>query len=113
MPSGLQHLAIPDPVFGGTFRAIVQYPTPQPAAGVTIGPFPWEATLDAPLAPGRFPLCVISHGAGGSHLLYRATATRLAGDGWIVVCPEAPRDNRNDSSLAYTDDAVTNRTIHL
>lgn len=113
MNSGFQHLQILDPVFGGTFPAIVQYPTTQPANGVTIGPFTWEATLDATPAPGRFPVCVISHGAGGSHLLYRTIATQLARSGYLVVCPEAPRDNRNDRSLAYSDEAVTNRCIHL
>lgn len=113
MNSGFQHLQIPDPVFGGTFPAVVQYPTAAPATDVTIGPFTWEATLDAPLATGRFPVCVISHGAGGSHLLYRSIATHLARAGWIVVCPEAPRDNRSDRSLAYTDESVTNRCLHL
>ena len=113
MNSGFAHLQIPDPVFGGTFPAIVQYPTTQPAEGVTVGPFTWEASLDAAPAPGRFPVCVISHGAGGSHLLYRDIATHLACAGWLVICPEAPKDNRNDNSLSYTDEAVTNRCIHL
>lgn len=113
MNSGLLHLQIPDPVFDGTFPAIVQYPTAVPPAGVTIGPFNWSATLDAPLAPGRFPVCLISHGAGGSHLLYRTIATQLARSGWIVACPEHPRDNRNDRSLAYTDASVSNRCPHL
>lgn len=113
MNSGFLHLPIPDPVFGGTFPAVVQYPTRLPATGVDIGPFHWEATLDAPIAPGRFPVCLISHGAGGSHLLYRETATHLACAGWIVVCPEAPRDNRNDRSLAHTDASVTNRCRQL
>lgn len=113
MNSGLCHLPIPDPIFGGTFPAIVQYPTLQPAAGVDLGPFHWDATLDAPLAPGRFPVCLISHGAGGSHLLYREIATHLASAGWIVLCPEAPRDNRNDRSLSHTDESVTNRCRQL
>lgn len=113
MNSGFQHLQIPNPVSDGTFSATVQYPTTQPAEGVTIGPFKWDATLGATLAPGRFPVVVISHGAGGSHLLYREIATHLARSGWIVVCPEAPRDNRNDPSLAHTDEAVTNRCLQL
>jgi predicted dienelactone hydrolase len=113
MNSGFRHLRVPDAVFGGTFPAIVQYPAVQPATGVTLGPFHWDATLDAPLAPGPHPVCVISHGAGGSHLLYRTIATHLARAGYVVVCPEAPRDNRNDRSLAYSDAAVTNRTTHL
>lgn len=113
MNSGFAHLQIPEPVFGGTFPAIIQYPTAQSPAGVTVGPFTWEATLDAPLTPGRFPICVISHGAGGSHLLYGSIATHLARAGWIVACPEAPRDNRNDNSLSYTDESVTNRCRQL
>lgn len=113
MNSGLRHLPIPDPVFGGTFPAIVQYPTNVAMTPTTIGPFSWEATTDAPLAPGRFPVCVISHGAGGSHVLYRALATHLACSGYLVICPEHPKDNRNDSSLSYTDDSVSNRPIHL
>lgn len=113
MNSGFKHLQIADPVFGGTFPAIVQYPTTQPTSGVTIGPFSWEATLDAELAPGRFPICIISHGSGGSHLLYRGIATHLARAGWIVACPEAPRDNRNDRSLAYTDQSIISRCVHL
>lgn len=113
MNSGFAHLQVPDPVFGGTFPAIVQYPTTQPVAGVTIGPYNWEATLDAPPATGRFPVCVISHGAGGSHLLYRSIATHLACSGWLVVCPEAPKDNRNDRSLSYSDEAVANRCLQL
>jgi predicted dienelactone hydrolase len=114
MHSGFQHLHIADPVFGGTFPATLQYPTSVAPAGVMLHGLTWDATLDAPLLPGRrFPVCVISHGAGGSHLLYRTIATPLAAAGWIVVCPEAPRDNRNDRSLSYTDQAVTNRCIHL
>ncbi len=113
MNSGFSHVSIPDPVYEGTFPAVIQYPTTQPAQGVTIGPFTWEATLDAPLAAGRFPVCVISHGAGGSHLLYRALATHLARSGYLVVCPEAPRDNRNDNSLSYTDASVTNRCLQI
>jgi len=113
MRSGFKHLRVSDPVFGGTFPAIVQYPTDVAPSGVTIDSVSWQATLDAPLAEGRFPVCVISHGAGGSHLLYRTISTHLACSGWIVVCPEAPRDNRNDPSLAYTDQSVTNRCIHI
>lgn len=113
MHSGFQHLQIPDTVVGTTFPAVVQYPTDVLPTGVDLGPFHWEATLDAPPAPGRFPVCLISHGAGGSHLLYRETATHLARSGWIVVCPEAPRDNRNDNSISYTDEAVTNRCLQL
>lgn len=113
MHSGLAYMQILDPVFGGTSPALIQYPTAQPAAGTNIGPFTWEATFDAPLAEGRFPVCVISHGAGGSHLLYRTIATHLARHGWLAVCPLAPRDNRDDRSLSYTDEAVTHRCLQL
>lgn len=106
MNSGIRPLEIRDPENAVCFPAIVQYPTDSACVGATIGPYRFEATSDAPLASGRFPLCVISHGGGGSHLLYRSIGTHLADSGFIVVCPEHPGDNRNDRSQTNTDRAA-------
>jgi len=112
MHSGLHHLQVRDAELGLTFPAIVQYPTLEPPAGTQIGPYPFDATLDAPMARGRFPVCVISHGGGSSHLLHRTVATHLAKHGFIVVCLEHPGDNRNDRSLMNTDMSAANRPGH-
>lgn len=109
MHSGLRHLSVYDPESQTSFPAIVQYPTAGPSSGTQVGPYHFDATEDAPLASGKFPVCVISHGGGGSHLLYRSIATHLAKNGHIVVCPEHPGDNRNDNSLSNTDTAAANR----
>lgn len=121
MISGLSHLSVADARLGLTYPAVVQYPvadlsgdaaTMEGAAGVMCGPYRFAATLDAPVAPGRHPLAVISHGGGGSHLLYRSISTYLATHGWIVVCLEHPADNRNDRSLVNTDVAAERRARH-
>ena len=112
MYSGLRHLTIDDPRGSASFPAVVQYPTTTPATGTQIGPYRFDATLDAPLAAGSFPVCVVSHGGGGSHLLYRTIATHLAGNGYIVVAPEHPGDNRNDRSLSNTEAIASQRPRH-
>lgn len=111
--AGIAHWQVPATETLPAFPAIVLYPTPVPTSVANIGPYPFAATLDAPPAPGRYPLCVLSHGGGGSHLLYRSIAAHLAEHGWMVVCPEHPFDNRNDRSRVGTDDAARDRPQHL
>lgn len=109
MPSGLRHLGIVDPESGSSFPSVVLYPSEAPTMATPVGPYTFDATLDAPIAAGRFPVCVISHGGGGSHLVYRSIAGHLARHGFIVVAPEHPGDNRNDGSLYDTIEAAANR----
>ena len=85
------------------------YPTEERSREISIGPYPVTVSPDAPVAAGRFPLVVISHGSGGSHLLYRTIATRLAQRGYVVVLPEHPGNNRNDNSLADSDENLVQR----
>ena len=65
--------------------------------------------LDAPACDGEFPLVVISHGTGGSHLLYRTLSLHLARSGFVVVLPEHPGNNRNDNALAGTHTVLADR----
>jgi predicted dienelactone hydrolase len=113
MNSGIRHLKIRDSEGAAVFPAIVQYPTEKASDGTTIGPYHFSATLDAPIAEGQFPVCAISHGGGGSHLLYRSIATYLAANGFIVISLEHPHDNRNDRSETNTDLAAVNRPWHV
>ncbi|MGE0592676.1 MAG: alpha/beta hydrolase family protein [Vicinamibacterales bacterium] len=112
MNSGIRQLEILDSEGGAPFPAVVQYPTDQASTGTMIGPYYFEATPDAVPAPGRFPTCVISHGGGGSHLLYRSIGTHLAISGYVVVSLEHPGDNRNDRSRSGTDRAALDRPRH-
>jgi predicted dienelactone hydrolase len=78
-----------------------------------MGPYTISAAMDAPAATGVFPLVVISHGTGGSHLLYRTVAGHLARHGYVVVMPEHPRNNRNDNALGGTAAILVNRPRHV
>lgn len=110
--AGLLTFTIADSELGLEYPALVCYPTDTSAGPTVIGPYTFDATRDAPIASGSHALAVISHGGGGSHLLYRSIATHLATNGWIVVCLEHPNDNRNDRSLVDTDSAAERRARH-
>lgn len=109
MHSGIKHLTFNVSTSSSPLHAIIQYPTQIAPQGMQVGPYLFQATLDAGIAKGLFPVCLISHGGGGSHLLYRTIATHLARNGYIVASLEHPGDNRNDRSLFNTDLAAERR----
>lgn len=107
---------IVDPVDepGAPFPMLVMYPTESPQRRATLGGlYTADVAMDAPLASGVFPLVVVSHGSGGSHLLYRTLAAHLARHGFVVALPEHPRNNRNDNELAGTAAILANRPRHI
>jgi len=111
--SGLRILQVRDHGRDIPFPCLVQYPTLASSTGTTIGPYLFDVALDADVAPGCFPICLISHGGGGSNLLYRSIGTHLAQSGYIVIAPEHHGDNRNDRTLSDTDEAALLRPRHL
>jgi predicted dienelactone hydrolase len=112
MPSGLRELTVLDATRGLSFPAIVQYPTAASGDPTVIGPYAIPSTRDAPLAEGQFPLVLLSHGSGGWHLLYRSISTHLANNGYVVVAPEHPGNNRRDNMLVGTDENSIRRPYH-
>lgn len=98
---------------GETIRLLAMYPGVAPEQPVQMGPYTISAAMGAPAAAGVFPLVVISHGTGGSHLLYRTVASHLARHGYVVVMPEHPRNNRNDNTLGGTAAILANRPRHV
>ena len=99
---GLRTTRIADPADASGFPALLMYPSAVPSAPLALGPYTLDASRDAPLAPGRFPLLVISHGGGGSHLVYRDIAAYLARRGYIVAMPEHGGNNRDNNALEGT-----------
>ncbi len=73
------------------FSVLVWYPSPAEETEWQQGPFPIQATRDAPIAPGsKFPIVLFSHGggaSGGSPLIHREIARYLARAGFIVISP--------------------------
>ncbi len=98
---------------GVKFPVVAMYPSGSAERNEKLGPFPQSLAMDGALLPGAFPLVVISHGSGGSHLVYRTLAAHLARNGFVVAMPEHPGNNRNNNDLAGTDANLVNRSRHI
>lgn len=96
-----------------TFPMLVMYPSNSPERSETLGPFTQSLSMNGPIVAGTFPLIVISHGTGGSHLLYRTLAAHLARNGFVVAMSEHPRNNRNNNDLGGTAANLGNRPRHI
>ena len=110
---GSRQLQIEDETKALSFPAVVLYPTQVPSAPTAFGPYSIDVSRDAPIAKGQFPLVVVSHGNGGSHLLYRTIATHLAKNGYVVAMLEHPGNNRNNNQLEGTHENLVNRPRHV
>ncbi len=110
---GCRRWDLEDPVRGHAFPITVLYPTTAPAREVAFGPFSVNVAMDGPVAPGRFPLVVISHGTASSPMVFRTLAQALASRGCVVCLPQHPFDNTLNSELQYTHDNLLARPRHL
>jgi predicted dienelactone hydrolase len=110
---GSRQMQIRDEAKGISFPALVLYPTEAPSAPTAFGPYTLDVSPNAPVAEGRFPVVVISHGNGGSHLVYRAVSTHLARNGYVVAMLEHAGNNRNNNELEGTHENLVNRPRHV
>ncbi|MBF0501708.1 MAG: alpha/beta fold hydrolase [Candidatus Riflebacteria bacterium] len=110
---GCHTILIKDETKSITSPALILYPTDIPSKPTMLGSFEVDVSTDAPVAQGRFPLIVISHGGGGSHLVYRTIGTHLAKNGYIVAMPEHPGNNRSNNELEGTHENLVNRPRHI
>ncbi len=111
--SGSKTIGIHDDLNNIDFPVWLLYPCIDESRDIKIGPYNINACPDGRLMVGKFPLVIISHGGGGSHLLYRVVAQYLAENGYIVAMPEHHGNNRNDNSLEGQDFNLTLRTAHI
>jgi predicted dienelactone hydrolase len=111
--AGSLQLTIKDELTGLDFPVLVHYPTDIPSVKTALGPYTADLSTDAPVAAGNYPLVVISHGSGGSHLVYRTISTFLACNNYIVAIPEHPGNNRNNNELENTNENLRNRPRHI
>lgn len=110
---GCKEIQIKDEGKDILFHVLVQYPTIEPTSPTAFGPYTMDASIDAKLLEGRFPLVMISHGSGGSHLLYRTISTHLVKNGFIVAMVEHYGNNRNNNELENTEENLTLRPKHI
>jgi predicted dienelactone hydrolase len=93
--------------------ALLHYPSERPASRTRFGPYELEVSADAPIAPGRYPLVLISHGSGGAPLLYRTLSLLLARSGYIVALARHPGNSLGDNALADSEMNLRNRPRQL
>lgn len=72
----------------------------------------YKAIPDAPIASGRFPLVLLSHGSGGNNASLAWLATALAERGAIVVAASHPGSTTGDSR-PETDLTLQTRDLSL
>ena len=111
--AGYRAASLFDAASGNTVPLVVLYPSTGPERPEPLGPYTVDVATAGPVGAGRFPLVVVSHGSGGSPLVYRTLAAQLARAGFVVVLPEHPRNNRNDNSLAGTHTILEDRPRQL
>ena len=102
MFAGSRQFLIPGDTRVPPLDALLHYPSVQPSVPTRFGPYEVDVSVAAPLAPGRFPLVLVSHGSGGSPLLYRTLSVALARSGYIVALPKHPGNSLGDDDLANT-----------
>ena len=76
---GSKQLTMKDEIKNISFPVLVHYPTYETSRPTAFGPYTMNVSSDAQIIDGKFPLIMISHGNGGSHLLYRTISTHLGG----------------------------------
>ncbi|EQA45147.1 alpha/beta hydrolase family protein [Leptospira broomii serovar Hurstbridge str. 5399] len=96
-----------------SFPVLIQYPTLEPSTLTAFGPYTMDVSPEASITEGQFPLVIISHGNGGSHLLYRTISTFLAKNGYVVGMLEHYGNNRNNNKLENTTENLVNRPKHV
>jgi len=110
---GSKEISVTDKTLHISYPVLIQYPTSRPSTITAFGPYTMDVSTDAEIIEGHFPLIIISHGNGGSHLLYRSISTHLAKNGYIVAMPEHYGNNRSNNHLENTNENLLNRPRHI
>jgi predicted dienelactone hydrolase len=111
--AGCRAFELFDDQMGVTFPLLIMYPSNSAERLEKLGPYTLGVSMNTPIVAGVFPLVVISHGTGGSHLVYRTLAAHLARNGFVVAMPEHPGNNRNNNELVDTVANLANRPRHI
>ena len=105
---GVRHMAAYAAARGGDLDVTVWYPALLGGTSTILGDSPLfagtAAQSDAPLAEGRFPLVLLSHGAGlgGTPEAMSWMAAGLAARGFIVAAPAHPGNGGANRSAEQT-----------
>ena len=110
---GFHRLSFLDPLDDQPMRAIAFYPSAEAQGLTKMGSYEVEATEDARIAIGRYPLLMLSHGNTGTPLALHDLATSLARKGFVVVAVLHPGDNYKDHSRLGTLSNLYGRPMQI
>lgn len=103
--AGVQRVNLPMDMNGPGLTGAIWYPCAAPAADaaddkaeIKIGNATIPGVLNCPVAQGRHPLIVLSHGSAASFLSHHDTAAALANAGFVVAAINHVGDNAQDKS---------------
>jgi len=111
-PVGFQLVSVPDPK-GPPLTVGIWYPTTASPWPMLLGTIMQFVARDAPVAGGRLPLVVISHGIAGSIASHADTALALADAGFVVAAPLHTGDNYKDQSAIGKPRWFVDRSRHI
>lgn len=100
--AGITYGSAAAPIRGTDVDFNIWYPATPGGKRVTVGGngvfYGTPAGRDAPHQPGRFPVVVISHGAGGNAGQFGWIASELTQAGFVVVLPNHPGTTTGNAS---------------
>ena len=111
--AGYRKVEVFDDHLDVNFPVFVMYPTDIPEMREHIGPYEINVAKNGQLQHGVFPLVLISHGGGGTPLVYRTIAHHLARNGFIVAMPEHPSNNIHNNDLENTIELLEDRPKNI
>lgn len=101
-PVGVRTIEAPAPSRGKPLKVTIWYPAQAGGTRILVGEdrlfTGTPAWKDAPIAAGRFPLVLISHGSGGAIRNLDWLGARLAAAGYIAAGPDHPQTTRGNST---------------
>ncbi len=110
---GFHRLSFLDPLDEQPMGAIAFYPSSDDEGISKIGGYEIEATEEAKIAMGHYPLLLLSHGNTGTPLALHDLATSLARKGFVVVAVLHPGDNYKDHSRLGTLSNLYGRPMQI
>ncbi|PWB35074.1 dienelactone hydrolase [Pseudomonas sp. SDI] len=110
---GLHRMTFADPLDNQPMQALAFYPSTGADHRSTIDGYRIDAVEGSPVAIGRFPLLMLSHGNTGTPLALHDLATALARRGFVVVAVIHPGDNAHDHSRLGTLSNLYGRPLQI
>jgi predicted dienelactone hydrolase len=110
---GVHRLTFLDPLDNKPMHAYAFYPSGDSGRGARLEGYQIAAAEDAPIAMGRFPLLMLSHGNTGTPLALHDLITSIAERGFVVVAVVHPGDNYLDQSRLGTLSNLYGRPLQV